>query len=321
MMVRIPHEILEEYRMTFQKMINIAWECLTDSSRRFTYLTKLGFYNKLSDEEWIKEKFRRQFHREVDLDNPQTFNEKLQWLKLYDRNPLYTTLVDKYAVREYVAERIGEEFLIPLVGGPWETFDEIDFDILPNQFVLKATHDSGGVVICKDKNHFNVNKARKKINWALRSNYYYRGREWPYKNVKPRIIAEKYIVDKSEEDLLDYKLMCFDSKVKTSFVCSERYSKEGLKVTFFDSDWKRMPFERHYPASKVEIKKPDLYEKMVEIAEKLSKDIKFARIDLYEANGKIYFGEITFFPGSGFEEFNPIEWDKIMGDWIDLESL
>lgn len=164
--------------MTVMKFIGEGWQFITNRSDRFSYLTMMGAYGKLSDEEWIKSKFLREYDRELDLENPQTFNEKLQWLKLYDHNPLYTTLVDKYAVREYVSDKIGEEYLIPLIGGPWNTADEIDFTSLPNEFVLKVTHDSGGVIICKDKRKFNTRKAKRILNRALKSNYYYRGREW-----------------------------------------------------------------------------------------------------------------------------------------------
>ena len=200
----------------------------------------------------------------------------------------------------------------------YSTFDEIDFDKLPNQFVIKCTHDSGGVIICKDKEKLNIIEARKKINKCLKTNFFYCGREWPYKNVKPRIIVEELINDHRNDDLNDYKFMCFNGKVRCSFVCTERRSLEGLKVTFFDIDWNKMPFERHYPSSSKKIDKPKNYAKMIELAEKLSRDIPFARIDFYEANEKIYFGEITFFPGSGLEEFSPEIWDYTLGSWISL---
>ena len=254
----------------------------------------------------------------LDLDNPQTFNEKLQWLKLYDRDPKYTQMVDKYEVRKYIKEKIGEEYLIPLLG-VYDKFEDIDFDKLPKQFVIKCNHDSGGLVICKDKSMLNIEEARKKINKSLKKNYFYSGREWPYKNVKPRIIIEKYMEDKETKELIDYKFMCFNGEPKCVFTCTERYN-DGLKVTFFDMEWKKMPFIRHYPASSKKINKPVNYDKMLKFSKMLSKNIPFVRVDWYEINGKLYFGELTFYPGSGFEEFKPEEWDKRIGDMLILPN-
>lgn len=252
------------------------------------------------------------------LKNPHTFNEKLQWLKLHDHNPLYTTLVDKYAVKKWVADKIGEQYIVPTLG-VWDKFEDIDFDQLPNQFVLKTTHDSKGVVICLDKQTFDKQAAGKKLTRALHTNFYSQSREWPYKNVPPRIIAEKYMSDNNmQQGLSDFKFMCFDGKVKCSFTCTERFAPGGLKVTFYDTDWKIMPFERHYPRSQVPLAKPLNYDEMVQLAEKLSKDIPFVRVDFYSVQGKTYFGELTFYPGAGLEEFTPAEWDKMLGDWLSL---
>ena len=189
------------------------------------------------DKLYLKYKFYKKMKKQLNLDNPQTFNEKLQWLKLYDRNPEYTRMVDKYEVKKYVAEKIGEEYIIPTLG-VWNKFEDIDFEELPNQFVLKCTHDSGGVVICKDKSTFDFNAANKKLTHCLKRNYFWKGREWPYKNIKPRIIAEQYIA----EDLVDYKFMCFSGEVKCSFICTNRFSTQGLHVTFFDREWNLLPF-------------------------------------------------------------------------------
>lgn len=280
------------------------------------------FLTWLPDEQYLKLLYEIRMEKKLNLDNPQTFNEKLQWLKIHDRNPLYTTLVDKYAVRSYIKEKLGEEYLIPLVGGPWTNAGDIDFDKLPNQFVLKCTHDSGSIIICKDREQFDTKSAVKKLNKALKRNLYYAGREWPYKNVKPQIIAEKYMEEDSSDGLIDYKLMCFNSKVKASVTCSERFSGSGLKVTFYDTDWKRLPFvEKHYSASSVEIEKPRTYEEMIAIAEKLSASIPFVRIDFYEVQNKIYFGEFTFYPTAGFEGFNPDNWDLELGRWIEIPNI
>lgn len=284
-------------------------------------LGKVGAFHAWTDENYLKFKYRLYIGKKLNLDSPKSFNEKLQWLKLYDRKPQYTVMVDKYDAKDYVENVIGKEYIIPTLG-VWDSFEEIDFDALPNQFVLKCTHDSGGVVICHDKRAFDKNKARKKINNSLKNNYYWMGREWPYKDVKPRIIAEDFISetedDLNESDLNDYKLMCFNGTVKCSFICSERYSQNGLHVTFFDRDWNVMPFERHYPSVKEGLPKPQKYEEMVALAEKLSANIPFVRVDFYEVSGKIYFGELTLYPGSGFEEFTPEEWDYKLGSWLNL---
>jgi len=285
--------------------------------RVFYALSRRGYLKFLSDKIYLKLMYRCVFNKKLNLKNPQTFNEKLQWLKLYDRKDIYTKMVDKYEVKEYVANLIGEEYIIPTLG-VYDQFDEIPFDELPDKFVIKCTHDSGGVVICKDKNTFDKEEAKEKIVPRLNRNYYKRGREWPYKNVKPRIIIEEYLDDGINEDLNDYKLMCFNGKVQCSFVCTERRSEEGLKVTFFDLNWKKMPFERRYPSSTKQIEKPSNYEEMIKLAEILSKDIPFVRVDFYNINGNIYFGEMTFFPGSGTEEFTPVEYDAKLGSLIKL---
>lgn len=272
----------------------------------------------IPDSMYLKYMYQRIMGKKLDLKNPKTFNEKLQWLKLHDRKPEYTKMVDKYEARQYIKEKIGEEYLIPLVGGPWDKFEDIDFSKLPDQFVLKCTHDSGSVVICKDKNDFDMETVRKKFNRALKGNFFWGGREWPYKNVKPRVIAEKYMSESDDTEINDYKFMCFDSKVECIFTCTERFSDNGLKVTFFDTSWNKLPFERHYHSSDREIKKPVRLDDMISLAEYLSQGIIFVRVDFYEIDRKIYFGEFTFFPGGGMEEFEPQEWDKKFGDWLML---
>ncbi len=270
----------------------------------------------ISDAKYIKLKYYSYMGKKLNLKDPKTFNEKLQWLKLYDRNPKYTKMVDKYSVKEYISNTIGEEYIIPTLG-VYDEFKDINFDDLPNEFIIKCTHDSGNVVICKDKAKLDIPNASKKMDKALKRNYYKVHREWPYKNVKPLIIAEKFMKDDIEEELLDYKFMCFNGKVKCSFICSDR-ANGNLKVDFYDLDWNKMPFERKYPNSEKQFKKPKNYELMIELAEKLAKDIPFVRVDFYEINGKIYFGELTFYPGSGMEEFRPEEYDKILGDMLVL---
>lgn len=303
--------------MSLYSKVTNTLKLIFDEKFRWLYLAGLGKYDRLDDATFLKKLFECKMGKKLNLTNPQTFNEKLQWLKLHDRKPEYTMMVDKYAVKKYVADIIGEEYIIPTLG-VWEHFDEINFENLPNQFVLKCTHDSGGLVICKDKSKLDILSAKKKIERSLRRNYYWSGREWPYKNVKPRIIAEPYMEDKKTHELIDYKFMCFNGDIKCIFTCSERFSADGLKVTFFDKEWNVMPFERHYPASKNIPKKPKKFNEMMMFAEKLSQNIPFVRADFYEINNKVLFGELTFFPGNGLEEFTPEEWDYKLGSWLKL---
>ena len=280
----------------------------------------------VSPEYMLKRMFRKRVGYQLDLNNPKTFNEKLQWLKLHDHNPLYTTMVDKYAVKEYVADKIGAQYIIPTLG-VWDHFDEIEFDKLPDQFVLKCTHDSGSVVVVADKGKIDKDVAKEKLENGLRHNYYYAGYEWPYKNVPPRIIAEKFMADEKQselglDDMTDYKFMCFNGIVRCVFTCTDRRSDDGLKVTFFDNDWKQLPFERHYPAAAAgSIKRPNQFGLMKQLAEKLSENIPFVRVDFYEINNQVYFGELTFYPGAGMEEFSPEKYDYILGEWIKLPNV
>lgn len=283
--------------------------------RRKIYRKKI---DSLDDVSFIRKKFLEAFGREIDLENPKTFNEKLQWLKLYNRNPLYTALVDKYEVKDYVKQKIGEEYIIKTLG-IWENFDDIDFDSLPNRFVLKCTHDSGGLVICKDKSQLDKKKAKKKIQESLKRNFYFQSREWPYKNVKPRIIAEEYMEDSKTKELRDYKFFCFGGEVKALFIATER-QKEGtdVKFDFFDADFKHLPFKQgHENAPKIP-EKPVCFDKMKQLAGILSNDLPYVRVDFYEVDGKIYFGEMTFYHFGGFMPFVPEEWDYTFGSWLKL---
>jgi len=285
-------------------------------SKFFLKLDEKGIL-RLPAKKYIELQFCNMMGYKLDLKNPKTFNEKLQWLKLYDRKKIYTKMVDKYDAKEYISNIIGEGYVIPTIG-IYDSFDEIDFTQLPKQFVIKCTHDSGGYVICKDKSKLNIEEAMEKINSSLKNNYYWLWREWPYKNIKPRIIIEEYMEDKKSDELIDYKIMCFNGKAKMLFTCTERFSKSGVKVTFFDLDFNKLPFTRHYPSSKVKIEKPVNFEKMIEFAEKLSKNTTFLRVDFYEINKKLYIGELTFYPGAGIEEFEPKEWDYKLGEMIKL---
>lgn len=270
------------------------------------------------DDEAVKRIYRAVFHQNLNLDDPKTYNEKLQWLKLYDRRPIYTTMVDKYAVKDYVASIIGRQYVIPTIG-VWSSFDEIDFNSLPNQFVLKCTHDSGGLVIVKDKSLLDKKKAKSKIENSLKRRYYYSNREWPYKNVIPRIIAEPYLEDEITKDLRDYKFFTFDGVVRALFIATERQTEgEETKFDFFDENFNHLPMTNGHPNAKTTPSKPTQFELMKELASKLGDGIPQARIDFYECNGKVFFGEITLFHWSGFMPFVPKEWDYQFGEWIKL---
>lgn len=281
-------------------------------------LDKLGVSRIIPDRTYLKLKYRAVFGKKLNLKDPKTFNEKLQWLKLYDRKPEYTAMVDKYEAKKYVAERIGEEYIIPTLG-VWDRVEDIDFESLPNEFVLKCTHDSGGLVICRDKSQLNVEEAKKKLEKSLKNNFYYSYREWPYKNVKPRIIAEEYMEDASTSELRDYKFFCFDGIAKALFIATERQKAgEEVKFDFYDINFKHLDFRQGHPNSSVEIKRPETFEKMRELAENLSKSIPQLRVDFYEVNGRAYFGEMTFFHHAGLMPFDPEEWDYTFGEWVQL---
>lgn len=273
----------------------------------------------LPDKFLVEMVYRLNMHEWPNLKNPKTFNEKLTWLKIYYRNPSYTPLVDKYNVKDYVKETIGEEYVIPTLG-IWNHFDEIDFSALPQQFVLKTTHDSGnlGVIICKDKDSFDIDKARKIINKSIKDqNKVYQG-EWPYLGLKPRIIAEKYMEDHKTGELRDYKFFCFNGEVKALFVASERQRREEPYFDFFDSNFVHLNFTQGHPNNPSSIEKPLQFDEMKRLASKLTCGIPCVRCDLYEVDGKVYFGELTFFHFGGIVPFNPREVDEQWGDWIKL---
>lgn len=274
----------------------------------------------VNPEKYIFRMFRKRMGCELNLDNPKTFSEKLQWMKLYDHNPLYTQLVDKYEVKQYVKDKIGEQYIIPTLGC-WDSVEDIDFDSLPNQFVLKCTHDSGGLVICKDKMKLDVKKAKKKLKKSLGRNYYYMGFEWPYKNVKPRIIAEQYMEDSKTQELRDYKFFCFAGVVKAMFIATERQKEgEDVKFDFFDADFNHLPFKQGHEHAAVTPAKPKCFDEMKNQASVLSKGLPQVRVDFYEVDGRVYFGEMTFFHHGGWTRFEPEEWDTTFGEWIVLPS-
>ncbi len=289
------------------------------------YKNFLNFLNNKKREKeriHIKKTIRSQFLEslgyEPDFKNPKSFNEKLQWLKLNHRDPLLTQCADKYAVRDYVSNMIGKKYLVPLID-VFKDVDDIDFDLLPNKFVLKVNHGSGQNIICKNKNNFDCDDARKKImEWMKpESNHYNYSYEWCYKDIEPLIVCEEYL-DYCKNDLNDYKFLCFSGNAENLFVCSERQT--DLKVDFFDLNWNKLPFTRHYQNSKHNIDKPKNFQLMIDLANKLSKPFPFVRVDFYEVGDFVFFGELTFYPGNGMEPFNPIEWDYKMGDLLILNK-
>lgn len=278
---------------------------------------------KLPDREYLKLRYYAVMGRKLRLDNPCTFNEKLQWLKLYNRRPEYTMMVDKYAVRKYIADKLGEEYLIPLLG-VWDDPSEINFDELPEQFVLKCNHNSGlGMRICKDKSVLDIESVKKELSKGLKQDYYLIGREWPYKNVPKKIIAEKYISDsKGFDTLTDYKFYCFNGVVESVMLCLDRYTGD-TKFYFFDEDWNLRRYNLRGKAALdgFTLPKPKGIDRMFEIARILSKGIPYVRVDLYNIDGDIFFSELTFFPQSGFDPNYLLETDKYFGQLIKLEDM
>ena len=271
-----------------------------------------------SDKTSLKIQYRIKMGRRLNLKNPKRFSEKLQWLKLYDRKPEYTKMVDKIAAKDYVASIIGNQYIIPTLG-TWNHFDEIDFDTLPDKFVLKTNHGGGGsaVVICKDKSKFNKNRAKAILEHSLKHSVYSNLREWPYKNVKPMILAEQ-LLEGNENEIPDYKIFCFNGEPKFCQVISGRKTK--MCIDFFDHEWIHQPFHepRDFPFASLEPQKPEHFEIMWEMARKLSKGHPFFRVDFYDINKELFFGELTFFPTSGMGGFDPDDYDEILGNMISL---
>lgn len=277
-----------------------------------------GAFNRVDDETYIKMLYRILLGEMIDLSSPMSFNEKIQWLKLYDRQSSYTVMVDKYKVREYVAEKLGNQYLIPLLG-VWDSPGAIDFTALPDKFVLKCNHNSGtGMCICTDKANLDIKKVTRELKRGLKENYYLLHREWPYKDVPRKIIAEQYM--KSDAGgLTDYKIHCFNGEPKLILVCKDRFVETGLTEDFFSEEWEHLDIRRpSHPNAVHPIPKPDELSQMLMLAKILSEGIPFVRVDFYIIDHKIYFSELTFFPAAGFEKFIPDKWDRILGDWLEL---
>ena len=280
-------------------------------------LGRRGYLDWMPDTLYLKLCYRSFFHKPLDLENPKTYNEKLQWMKLYDRKPLYCQLADKIAVRRIVAEKIGPEYLIPMVGGPWDDPEQIDFDALPEQFVLKCNHGSSTNIICKNKAELNIPQTKAQLAKWMKKNGFQYGREWPYSQIKPQIYAERYMEDAVDKELRDYKIFCFQGKPEVMLVVTDRQNQEKQTgFDYFDTQFRHLPFEWVKPNAQVCPEKPRGFEQMLELAEKLAAGIENVRVDLYSVNGKIYFGEYTLFHASGFAPFYPSQWDETFGKML-----
>ncbi len=279
--------------------------------RLFEPITSDSLYLKISF--WLNVGYWPNFNY------PKTFNEKLQWLKLYDKHPEYTKMVDKIDAKDYVKTIIGEKYIIPTIG-IWKSVNDIDWDKLPNQFVIKAAHDSGGVVVCKDKSKLNIERAKDTLRGAGKKDYTKYNKEYPYYNVRHRFIAEQYMEDESGYELKDYKFFCFNGKVKCMKVDFGRFTEH--RANYYDVNMNILNFgESHFPPNpNIKIPKPKNFDLMISIAEKLSNGIPFIRVDLYNIKGNIYFGELTFFPASGMGKFTSIEWDYKLGNYLQLPN-
>lgn len=278
-----------------------------------------GWLDFLPDKVYLSILYRANLGKWINWNEPRTYTEKLQWLKVYDRREIYEKMVDKYEAKQYIADRVGGQYVPALVGGPWKCFEEINFDSLPEQFVLKTTHDCGGVWICKDKSKLDVNEAKCFINKHLKQNYYRMHREWSYKNIQPRIFAEEYLEDLVTGELRDYKFFTFNGVPKMLFVASERQTQDvQTKFDFFDMDFSRLPIVNGQPNSSEDIPKPVCFERMKEISSVLSNGTPQLRVDFFECNGRLYVGELTFFHYAGFVPFEPNKWDEVLGEWLVL---
>lgn len=284
----------------------------------FVLLNQKFDFKIFSDKTWISLYYRGITGKKMNWNNPKTFNEKLQWLKINDRKPIYSRMVDKYGVRKLITEKLGKEYLFPCYG-VWKRFDDINFDKLPNEFVLKCTHDSHSVIICKDKNRIDLKKVKTKLEKALKRNFYYEGRQWPYKNVPPRIIAEKLMMDESGSDLKDYKVFCFNGEPKVIQVDTERMSNHHRN--FYDVNWNYINMYIDVPnTTSSSVPKPSSLDTMLKNAKILSEGMKFLRVDFYSINGKVYFGELTFYHSGGFGRFSEEKYNELWGTWIDLDK-
>ncbi|MBR6622307.1 MAG: glycosyl transferase [Ruminococcus sp.] len=287
---------------------------------RFILFSAKGMSVNIPSKDFISKMYKIKIGKKLNLAKPHTYTEKLQWLKLYDQRPEYTIMVDKCAAKEYVASKIGEQYIIPTIG-IWNSPDEIDFSSLPEKFVIKCNHNSGlGMYICHDKNKMNISKVKRDLKKGMAQDYYLTGREWPYKNVKRRIIAEKYMEDSTYKELRDYKFFTFNGVPKILYITQGRGADGATVADFFDMDFNHLPLTIDHDMAETPPDKPECFDEMKRLAAILSEGTPQLRVDFYEVDRKVYFGEMTFFHCSGFEAFHPNEWDKIFGEWVTLPA-
>lgn len=308
--------------MNIKHLLKSGFKFVFDGDYRFRILASQGKYNDMPDEKYLKRLYKAIFGKELNLENPQTFNEKLQWLKLYYKRPDYTMMADKYAVRPYIAEKIGKEHLVPLLG-VWDSPDDIDFDSLPDQFVLKCNHNSGlGLCICKDKSELDIEKVKNELRKGLSEDYSVASREWQYRDIPRKIICEKYMKDENQNEetgIVNYKVSCFNGIPKYIYVSRNIEGKKNDHLSLLTPDWENAPFtHKRYKAFDELPPKPVNYEKMLEYSRILSEGIPYVRVDFYEINAQLYFSELTFFVASGFTHYSPEESDMLIGSWLEL---
>lgn len=308
--------------MDIKHLIKSGLKFVFNPDYRFKILAAKGKYDDMPDDKYLKKLYKATFNKELNLDNPQTFNEKLQWLKLYYHRPDYTMMADKFAVRPYIAEKIGEEHLVPLLG-VWDTPEEINFDALPEQFVLKCNHNSGlGMCICKDKSKLDIQKTVNELKKGLAEDYSLASREWQYRDIPRKIICEKYMKDEKQTEktgIINYKVNCFNGEPKYIYVSANVEGKKNDRLSLLTPDWENAPFShgRYLPFDEIP-EKPVNYEKMLEYSKILSENIPYVRVDFYEIGGQLYFSELTFTIASGFTRYKPEGSDELIGSWLTL---
>lgn len=294
---------------------------LFNGKYRWLYLASKGFFEEMPDDVFLKKKYLFITGKELDLENPKRINEKLQWLKIYDRKPEYTVMVDKYLAKEYVSGKIGCEYINPTIA-KWNNVNEININNLPNEFVLKCTHDSGGVVLCKNKALFNLDKAKTSIARSMRRNYYYTNREWPYQNVNPGIIAEPMLQNSNGNPLLEYNVFCFNGMPKFISVCSgDRNLGEQRYNDFFDIDGQKLPFRWGFDCSNLRLEMDNVFFDAIEKAKVLSQNTCFLRVDFYVCDSRLIFNELTFYHWAGFKDIIPENWNYKVGEYLELPKL
>lgn len=283
------------------------------------YLTVEGLYTCiLPDKIYLKKLYKLRTGKKLNLRNPQTFNEKLNWLKLHNRKPEYTVMADKYKVREFVANKIGEQYLVPLLG-VWNSPDEIDFDALPNEFVLKCNHDNG-IIICKDKSKLDIEKTKKELALRLSRDYFKKLREWPYKDIPRKIICEEYIKNKDNSPYIEYKVFCFNGVPEYFLVISDRFRNSEPTLDTYNSKWEYTDLSMNAPRAGNIYCKPECFDELCELSKTLSSDTPFLRVDFNFWNNNLFFGELTFYDYAGFRKYQPEEWDYRLGELLVLPA-